>query len=235
LALMEPLRAQIPAAAFGPAYEPPRTDRPVDPTVGGLRENLRRAQKLLQEAGWTVQGGQLRNAKGEPMVLEYLDSAEGGGARVSAQWTRGLEKLGVRLRLRVVDYALYQQRLQKFDFDIISMAYQGSMIPGQEYADLFGSQAADTEDSGNFAGVKNPAIDSLIDHMVGATTKPDFLAACRALERVVSHSHYLLPQWYAPAHRLVYNGWRLQKPDVTPPYFQVVPWAMDTWWAREPK
>ncbi|MDR2154830.1 MAG: extracellular solute-binding protein [Burkholderiaceae bacterium] len=235
LTLMEPWRAHIPPAAFGPAYAPPRTDRPADPAVGGLRENLRRARQLLAEAGWTVQDGQLRNAQGKTMRLEYLDSGEGAAQRVAGPWIRSLEKLGVRLSIRIVDYALYQQRLRKFDFDIISLNIPGTPNPGQEYADLFGSQAADTEDSGNFAGVKNPAIDSLISHMVGASSKPDFLAACRALERVVSHSHYLLPQWYAPAHRMVYNAWRLQKPEVTPPYFQGVTWAMETWWAKPEK
>lgn len=233
LALMEPFRAQIPPAAFGPAYEPPRTDRPHDPKVGGLRENLRRAQQLLVQAGWTVQDGELRNAQGQPMVLEYLDSNE-GGARVVTPWMRNLDKLGIRLVYRPVDFALYQQRLQKFDFDITTIAYQGTLNPGQEYADLFGSKAADTEDSGNLAGVKSPAVDSLISHMVGANTRPEFLAACRALERVVSHSHYLLPQWYSPVHRLAYNAWRLQKPDVVPPYFRGETWAMETWWARQP-
>lgn len=233
LALMEPFRAQIPPAAFGPAYEPPRTDQPHDPKVGGLRENLRRAQLLLVQAGWTVQDGELRNAQGQPMVLEYLDSNE-GGARVVTPWMRNLDKLGIRLVYRPVDFALYQQRLQKFDFDITTIAYQGTLNPGQEYADLFGSKAADTEDSGNLAGVKSPAVDSLISHMVGADTRPEFLAACRALERVVSHSHYLLPQWYSPVHRLAYNAWRLQKPDVVPPYFRGETWAMETWWARQP-
>ena len=233
LALMEPFRAQIPPAAFGPAYEPPRTDRPHDPKVGGQRENLRRAQQLLVQAGWTVQDGELRNAQGQPMVLEYLDSNE-GGARVVTPWMRNLDKLGIRLVYRPVDFALYQQRLQKFDFDITTIAYQGTLNPGQEYADLFGSKAADTEDSGNLAGVKSPAVDSLISHMVGADTRPEFLAACRALERVVSHSHYLLPQWYSPVHRLAYKAWRLQKPDVVPPYFRGETWAMETWWARQP-
>lgn len=227
LALMTPFRADIPPAAFGPAFEPPRTDG----SDNGLRENLRRAQHLLAEAGWRVQGGVLTNAQGQPLVLEYLDSNE-GGARVVTPWMRNLEKLGIRLNFRPVDFALYQQRLQKFDFDITTIAYQGTLNPGQEYADLFGSRAADTEDSGNLAGVKSPAIDSLISHMVGARTHPDFLAACRALERVVSHSHYLLPQWYSPVHRLAYNAWRLDKPAVVPPYFRGEAWAIDTWWAR---
>ncbi|HNL41891.1 MAG TPA: extracellular solute-binding protein [Ottowia sp.] len=227
LALMTPFRADIPPAAFGPAFEPPRTDG----SDNGLRENLRQAQRLLAEAGWRVQGGVLTNAQGQPLVLEYLDSNE-GGARVVTPWMRNLEKLGIRLNFRPVDFALYQQRLQKFDFDITTIAYQGTLNPGQEYADLFGSRAADTEDSGNLAGVKNPAIDSLISHMVGARTHPDFLAACRALEREVSHSHYLLPQWYSPVHRLAYNAWRLDKPAVVPPYFRGEAWAIDTWWAR---
>lgn len=226
-ALMAPYQKDIPPAAFGPAFEPPRTDG----SDNGLRENLRRAQHLLAEAGWRVLDGVLVNAQGQPLVLEYLDSNE-GGARVVTPWMRNLEKLGVRLNFRPVDFALYQQRLQKFDFDITTIAYQGTLNPGQEYADLFGSRAADTEDSGNLAGVKNPAIDSLISHMVGARSHPEFLAACRALERVVSHSHYLLPQWYSPVHRLAYNAWRLDKPAVVPPYFRGEAWAIDTWWAR---
>ncbi len=228
-ALMAPFRQDIPAAAFGPAFEPSRTDQ----SPNGLRENLRRAQQLLREAGWRVQGGVLKNAQGQAMVLHYLDSNE-AGARVVAPWIRNLDKLGIQLSYRAVDFALYQQRLQTFDFDITSIAYPGTPNPGQEYADLFGSQAADTEDSGNLAGVKNPAVDSLISHMVGAQTKPDFLAACRALERVVSHEHYLLPQWYSPVHRLAYNAWRLAKPAVVPAYFQGEAWAIDTWWSRQP-
>ena len=233
LALMTPWRGKIPDAAFGPADEPPRTDRPHDPAVGGLRENLRRAQKLLADAGWTVQNGTLRNAQGQPFVLEYLDSNE-GGARVVTPWMRNLEKLGITLRFRPVDFALYQQRLQKFDFDVTTIAYAGTANPGQEYADLFGSQAADTEDSGNLAGVKSPAVDAILSHMVGAKTQPDYLAACHALERVITHSHVFIPQWFSGTHRLAYNAWRLERPTVTPPYFRGETWAIDTWWAIVP-
>ncbi len=233
LALMDPLRGQIPAAAFGIAYTPPRTDQPEDPAVGGLRENLRRAQQLLAEAGWTVQSGTLRNAQGQAFVLEYLDSNE-GGARVVTPWMRNLEKLGITLRFRPVDFALYQQRLQKFDFDITTIAYAGTANPGQEYADLFGSQAANTEDSGNLAGVKSAAVDSIISLMVSAKTEAQYRAACRTLDRVISHSHVLLPQWFAGTHRMAYNAWRLERPKVTPPYFRGETWAIDTWWARNP-
>lgn len=225
-ALLAPWRGQLPPAVFGPAYRAPRTDG-----ADSLRGNLRKAQALLREAGWTVQGGVLRNAQGQALELEYLDSNE-GGARVVTPWARNLEKLGIQLRFRPVDFALYQQRLRSFNFDITSLAYGGTHNPGPEYADLFGSQAADTEDSGNMAGVKSPAVDALIARMVGADTRPDFLAGCRALDRAIMHSHVLVPQWSASTHRMVYNAWRLDRPKDMPPYAAGEDWAMDTWWAK---
>ena len=226
LALLEPWRGRIPDAAFGPMAVPPRTDGPTT-----LRDNLRRARDLLKEAGWEVRDGALRNAKGEPLVLEYLDSNE-GGVRVIAPWQRNLEKLGIQLNFRPVDFALYQQRLQKFEFEITTLAYQGTHTPGQEYIDLFGSKAADTEASGNLTGVKNPAVDALLSKMVGARSKAELLPACRALERVIAHMHILIPQWTAGTHRIAYNAWRLALPAAMPPYAQGEDWAISTWWAR---
>jgi microcin C transport system substrate-binding protein len=226
LALLEPWRNQLPPQVFGKAYLPPRTDG-----SDSLRGNLRKAQALLREAGWTVRDGALRNAKGDVLALEYLDSAE-TGARVVTPWARNLSKLGVDLKFRPVDFALYQQRLRSFNFDITSLAYGGTHNPGPEYADLFGSKAADTEDSGNMAGVKSPAVDALIERMVGAGNRTDFLAACRALERVITHSHYLVPQWSASTHRMVYNTRRLARPDTMPPYATGEDWAIDTWWSK---
>jgi len=226
LALLEPLRASIPAAAFGPMTVPPRTDGD-----SSLRANLRRALALLKEAGWEVRDGKLRNARGEPMVFEYLDSNE-AGARVVTPWARNLEKIGVQLNFRPVDFALYQQRLQKFDFEVTSLAYQGTHSPGQEYADIFGSKAADTEDSGNLSGIKNPAVDRLIGQMTSANSKAELLPACRALERVISHSHLMVPQWTAGTHRIAYNAWRLAMPPQMPPYASGEGWAIDTWWAK---
>jgi len=226
LALLEPWRAQLPAAVLGPMTVPPRTD-----ASSSLRANLRQAQALLAQAGWTVQGGVLRNAQGQPFEVEYLDSNE-GSARVVTPWARNLEKLGIALKFRPVDFALYQQRLQKFEFDITSLAYGGTHNPGQEYADLFGSKAADQEDSGNMSGIKSEAVDALIARMTSANTKADLIPACRALDRVISHSHILIPQWSAPTHRMVYNAWRLDMPPAMPPYAGGENWAIDTWWAK---
>ena len=228
LALLEPWRKDLPPAVFGPMFEPPTTDGATT-----LRDNLRRAQALLQEAGWQVQDGVLRNASGQAMVLEYMDSSE-GGVRTLSSWMRNLQKLGITLKFRSVDFALYQQRLQKFDFDITTIAYQGTNNPGQEFADLFGSAAADQEDSGNFPGVKSPAVDAMIRAMVSAKTQEQMLPACHALDRIIAHGHYLIPQWSAGTHRMVYNAWRLDRPEVVPPYSTGEMWAVDTWWARSP-
>jgi microcin C transport system substrate-binding protein len=226
LSLLEPWRAKVPANVFGPMAVPPRTDG-----EHSLRDNLRQAQQLLKDAGWIYRDGALRNAKGEALELEYLDSAE-TGVRTVAPWVRNLEKIGVRLNFRPVDFALYQQRLQKFEFDITSIAYGGTHNPGQEYADMFGSKAADTEDSGNLAGIKNPAVDALVTQITAAKRKQDLVPACRALDRVIMHSHVLIPQWSAGTHRLAYNAWRLDKPAQMPPYAPGEGWAIDTWWAK---
>src|SRR5450830_1024383 len=123
LALMAPWRQDIPQAAFGPMALAPRTDGD-----SSLRANLRQAQALLKAAGWEVRDGVLRNAQGQTFEIEYLDSNE-SGARMAAPWARNLEKLGITLSFRPVDFALYQQRLQKFEFDITSIAYGGTHNP----------------------------------------------------------------------------------------------------------
>ena len=227
LALLAPYRKQLPAAVFGSGYLAPRTDTPT-----GLRGNLRQAQALLQAAGWRLGTDHiLRNAQGQKLELEYLDSGE-TGSRTVTPWARNLEKLGIVLKIRPTDFALYQQRLQKFDFDITTIAYGGSNNPGQEYAEIFGSKAADTEDSGNYAGVKNPAVDALVARLVAAKSKAELLPACRALDRVIAHNAYLVPQWAATSHRMVYNPRHLAYRSPMPAYAQAEDWAMQTWWVK---
>ena len=226
LALLEPWRGNIPDASFGLMYQPPRTDG-----SNSLRANLRLAQQLLKDAGWEYRDGALRNAKDQAMELEYLDSSE-GSVRVVSPWMRNLEKLGIKLKFRSADFSLYQQRLQKFDFDIVSLAFAGTNNPGQEFADTFGSKAATQEDSSNLSGIQSKAVDALIAQMVAAKSKAELLPACKALDRVIMHSHILIPEWSATTHRMVYNAWRLARPATMPPYAQGEAWAIDTWWAR---
>jgi microcin C transport system substrate-binding protein len=151
---------------------------------------------------------------------------------VVTPWARNLEKLGIELKFRPVDFALYQQRLRTFDYDIISIAFGGTNNPGSEYADLFGSVAAKTDDSGNLAGVSSPAADAVLAQMTAAKTRPAFLAACRALDRMITSGYYLVPQWSATTHRMVYNASRLARPETMPPYAPGETWAIDTWWTQ---
>jgi microcin C transport system substrate-binding protein len=233
LALLEPFRSRLPAEAFGPMALPPRTDG-----NGSLRENLRRAQALLNGAGWTWRDGALRNAQGEAFILEMLDTTEGKSASTLASWQRALEKLGITLKLRSVDFALYQERLDAFGFEMVVIAYPGTHFPGSDYADLFGSKAADTPGSSNLAGIKSPAVDSLLSHLTSAENRNEFLAACRALDRVIAHGHYLIPAWTSRDTRIVYNAWKLERPAAVPPYppegIPYMDWPMMVWWARTP-
>lgn len=227
LALLEPWRGKIPDAVFGAMYEPPTTEG----EGHSLRENLRRARELLREAGWIYKDGALRNAQGQPMVLEYLDSRE-GGIRTVGPWIQNLEKLGIQLRFVSVDFALYQQRVDKFDYDIITLAIPGTHNPGQELADLFGSKAADVEGSASYAGVKNPAVDALIKSIVSARSLQELLPACKALDRVIMHNHYHIPQWTLASHRMVYNQQKLAYQAPMPPYARAEEWVMSTWWKQ---
>jgi microcin C transport system substrate-binding protein len=225
--LLTPWKGRIPDAVFGPMYTPPTTVGPGH----SLRENLRKAQALLKEAGWEYRDGALRNPQGQPFVLEYMDSKE-GGVRTVTPWMRNLEKLGIELKFASVDFALYQQRLDKFEFDLTTINFPGTFNPGQQLADVFGSKAADTEGSGNYTGIKDPAVDALVAAAAGAKSKAELLPACRALDRVIMHSHYLVPQWSLSAHRMAYNAWRLGFKEPMPPYAPAEEWVMFYWWSK---
>jgi microcin C transport system substrate-binding protein len=233
LALLQPYRASLPPETFGTMAVPPRTDQ-----GNTLRDNLLKARALLAEAGWTYRDGALRNAKGEPFVIEYLESLEGRGVTTTAAWRRALEKLGIDFQLREVDFALYQQRLDTFSFDMVSIAFPGTHFPGSEYADLFGSKAADVQGATNLWGIKSPAVDALIARLSVVDNRADFLVTCRALDRVIAHGHYMVPGWTTPSRRIAYSDWKLERPAVVPIYppegIPYMDWFITTWWARMP-
>ena len=232
-ALMEPFRPMLPPETFGNMAVPPRTDGD-----NSLRANLRRARALLKEAGWELRDGALRNAKGEAFTIELLDSTEGKSETTTASWKRSLEKLGIELKYRTVDFALNEERMRTFKFEMTGVSFPGTHFPGSEYADLLGSKAADTQDSGNLAGIKSPAVDALIKRISGADNRDTFLDACRALDRVVAHGHYMIPAWTSSESRVAYSKWKLERPAMVPPHPpEGVPymlWPMTTWWARMP-
>ncbi|MGQ2980596.1 MAG: extracellular solute-binding protein [Polaromonas sp.] len=225
LALLEPLRARLRPEVFGPALISPSTAPP-----SSLRENLRKARALLAEAGWTYRDGALRNAKGEAFTIEFLND-QPSLIRVATPFQGALKKLGIEMRFRTVDFSLSQQRMDNFDFEMTTRRLPGSTAPGGELFELFGSKAADTPGSANTWGIRDPAVDVLVGKVVSAKTRPELATAMRALDRVLSHGHYSIPQYYGNAFLIGYRPAPFVLPDTIPPYYQSDVWAMSTWWA----
>jgi microcin C transport system substrate-binding protein len=225
LALLEPLRAQLKPEVFGPVPVSPSTTPP-----GSLRENLRQAQALLREAGWTYRDGALRNAQGEAFTMEFLND-QPSLVRIVGPFQKALEKLGITMTYRVVDFSLAKQKMDAFDFEVTTLRLPGSTAPGGELLELFGSRAAATPGSANVWGIADPAVDALLQKVVTAKTRPELGAAMRALDRVLTHGYYSVPQYYGDAFFIGYRPGRFVLPKIIPPYYQADTWAMSTWWA----
>ncbi len=231
LALLEPLRSRLPASVFSQAVpQPPQTDLATD-SGHTLRDHLRQARALLQEAGWTYREGALRNAQGEALSIEFLDNGSSMG-RVVTPFAKNLEKLGIQVRYKVIDFALLQKRMDVFDFDIISNRSVGSEAPGTELQERFGSKSADIEGSGNVLGLKDPAVDALLDKAVGATTRPELVNSLRALDRVLRHGHYVVPHWYGAVHRVAWRAAVFERPTQVPRFYQPENWVTTVWWSK---
>ena len=230
LALLRPLASKLPPQVLTQAVPvPPITE--LNPSTGEtLRDHLRRARTLLAQAGWRYRDGALRNDKGEAFTLEFLDNS-GAMARVVTPYAKNLEKLGIQVTTKMVDFAVLQKRLDVFDFEVISNRTVGSDTPGTELFERFGSRAARTEGSGNLMGVTDPAVDALLEHVIAARTRPQLITAVRALDRVLRFGHYSVPHWYGAVHRVAWRNGRFEQPSVAPRYYQPEPWAVSTWWA----
>jgi microcin C transport system substrate-binding protein len=230
LAVLEPLRRQLPPEVYTEeAPLPPFTS--LDPASGQtLRDNLRRARDLLAAAGWTYRDGALRNARGEPFTIEFLDNS-GSMSRVVTPYARNLEKLGIQVNTKVIDFAILQKRMDVFDFEIISNRLIGSEAPGTELLERYGSKSADVEGSSNVIGLKDPAVDAILDQVISARTRPELVARLQALDRVLRHGHYAVPHWYSGVHRVAWRAGRFEQPAVTPRYYQPESWVTSVWWA----
>jgi len=225
LALLEPLRDKLAPGVFGLVPVGASTTPP-----GSLRDNLRKAQALLKEAGWAYKDGALRNAKGEAFTMEFLND-QPSLIRVVGPFQKALEKLGITLQYRVVDFSLSKQKMDAFDFEVTTARLPGSTAPGGELIERFGSEAAKTPGSSNIWGIADPAVDALLQKIVTATTRPDLSAAARALDRVLTHGHYSVPQYYGDAFLIGYRPGQFVLPALIPPYYDAGLWAMSTWWA----
>ena len=234
LALLEPFRAELPATVFGPAFRAPRNDT----SPNALRNNLKRAAELLAQAGWTVAAdGRLRNAAGEAFEIEFFDPTS---ADRLSDYQRNLEKLGIRLSARQIDYALFTRRVDTFDYDIVIIVEGKFTLPNPaDLQSLYGSKSADEEASGAYRGVKSRAVDALIDRIGRATTLAELRSAARALDRVVMWHHWQVPQLYTRSYPVSYWA-KFGMPAVQAKYYEIDsavgdhgnPWPLWTWWDK---
>jgi microcin C transport system substrate-binding protein len=227
LEILNEVKSEVPPEVFTTPYKSPQA-----PTPEALRNNLREALRLLGEAGWTIKetSGKrlLTNEKGETLSVEFLLNAP-TFERVVLSYKPNLDRLGIETTIRTVDPAQYENRMRAFDFDITIDSWGQSLSPGNEQRDFWGSAAADREGSQNTVGIKNPAIDKLIDKVIFTKDRDDLVAATRALDRVLLWNHYVVPQWSTPEYRYVY--WkRIAHPEKLPEYGLAFP---DIWWSAD--
>ncbi|MDP2618973.1 MAG: extracellular solute-binding protein [Hyphomicrobiales bacterium] len=226
LEILSPIKDQVPPEVFTEEYE-----NPVNGSPGEQRANLRMARDLLAEAGWEIRDGALANSEtGAPMEVEFL-LVSPTFERIVLPYVQSLGRLGIKAGVRTVDASQYQSRLDTFDFDIVVANWQQSLSPGNEQRDFWGSAAADRNGSRNLVGIKNEAIDHLIDKIIFAKDREELVAACRALDRVLLWNHYVVPQWHVPYDRIA--RWdRFGRPGTMPDYSIGFP---TIWWWDEAK
>ncbi len=212
LEILETVRDKVPPEVFTTAYT-----NPVNGSPENVRANLREATRLLKEAGYEIRNQKLVNAKtGEPMSIEIL-TEDPNVERFILFYKPSLERLGISVIVRTVDDPQYENRLRSWDYDIIIASWPESLSPGNEQRDFWSSQAADTPGSRNYIGIKNPAIDALIERVIFAKDRAELVAATRALDRVLLWNHYVVPQFTSDKSRTA--RWdRFGRPDPLPKY-----------------
>ncbi|UVK95640.1 extracellular solute-binding protein [Pseudomonas atacamensis] len=218
--MLKPYKEQLPARLFTEPFSLPKTDG-----RGIPRETMRKALALLAEAGWKLHGQRLQDKDGQPLRFELLlvnPSLE----RLYQPYIENLNSIGIDARLRTVDRAQYKQRLDQFDFDMISMTLGQTLSPGLEQWQYFHSSQVNVKGSKNYAGIANPVVDHLLEQLLAARTRDEQVAAGKALDRVLLWEHYSIPNWYLNYHRLAYRN-RLAFV-TTPPYTL----GLSAWWLK---
>ncbi len=211
-ALLERYRGKVPEQVFSQVYEPPATDG-----SGRLRRNLRAAARLLRTAGWSVKDNRLvEDRTGKPMEIEFMLQSP-PFERVVAPLIRNLGRLGIRGAIRLVDTSQYINRLRSFDFDMVVHSWGQSESPGNEQRDFWSSDAANRQGSQNVSGIRDAAVDGLIEALIAAPDRKSLVSASRALDRVLLWNHYAVPQWHARFDRIAYWD-KFGRPAKTPKY-----------------
>ncbi len=197
------------------------------------RAGIVKAQDLLAEAGWEIKDGVMTSPEGKPLNFTILASS--GSSEVLAIlniYTQALERIGVFATVDAIDQAQYRERTDTFDYDMTYFTRGLSLSPGNEQLAYWGMDAADTEGSRNMAGIKVPAIDAMVQEMLTVESREDYLAAVKALDRILMSGRYVIPIWYSPVSRLAHNK-ELKRPDVVPAYGDWPGYLPDVWWIEE--
>jgi microcin C transport system substrate-binding protein len=221
LAILEEFRGQVPDEVFTTEFKLPVHDSPQ-----ASRENLRKAMQLFVEAGWQSRGGRLvNNDTGQQLTIEFLGD-DPTDERIMKPFIDNLNRLGIATSIRIVDASQYVNRVRAFDYDVIVAVMSQSLSPGNEQRDFFSSAAADQPDSRNYAGIKDPVVDKLVERVIFASDREDLIAATQALDRVLVWGYYLVPHWHAANLRLAYWD-KFGIPPEQPSYIGV---DIDSWW-----
>ncbi|MEM7424889.1 MAG: extracellular solute-binding protein [Pseudomonadota bacterium] len=225
LALLEGYRGQVPAEVFEDAVTAPVTN-----ASGQDRKMLRKASRLLKQAGWEIKDGKRVNASGEPFTIEFLDYSP-SFERITAPYIKNLKILGIEAKIRLVDPAQYERRRKSFDFDVTTTRFVIRQTPGVELENYFGSGSATVEGSQNLSGISSPVVDKLISNVLKAGSREDLNTAARALDRVLRAEHFWVPHWNKAAHNMAYWN-KFSRPATKPKYARGI---IDTWWYDEAK
>jgi microcin C transport system substrate-binding protein len=222
LELLEAMRDKVPPQVFTTPYS-----NPVSGNQNAVRNNLRESLRLFREAGYEVRNQQIVNEKtGEPFEIELLTNAP-LFERIYLFYKPSLERLGITVSVRTVDEAHYENRLRSWDFDIVTYAWGESLLPANEQRGFWGSQAADQAGSDNIGGIKNPAVDEMIEKVIFAKTRDELVAAAKALDRILLWNQYVVPQWsYGKLRTARWN--RFSRPNPLPKYGMAAFPAL--WW-----
>jgi microcin C transport system substrate-binding protein len=194
---------------------------------GQDRTLLRKASQLLQEAGCVIKDSKRVLPNGEAFKIEFLVD-EPSLQPHHAPYIKNLATLGIEATLRIVDAVQYRARVEDFDFDVTMERFSASATPGDSLRPFFTSQAAATKGSYNLAGIASPAIDALIDKIIGADNRTDLTVACRAFDRVFRAGRYWVPQWFRATHPIAY--WDVFDHPPKPARYAQGVGAPDTWW-----
>lgn len=221
LKILEPLRGKVPEQVFTEVFH-----NPVSDGSGMIREQQRQAYKLLQEAGWKIVDDKMVDAQGKPASIEFL-LAQTEFERILLPFKRNLADLGIELNIRRVDVSQYITRLRSRDYDMIVGGYPQSNSPGNEQREFWSSAAADNPGSRNFIGLRDPAIDQLVDQLINADSRQSLIDHCRALDRVLLWGYYVIPNWHIKTWRVAYWN-HIGHPNVSPKYDI----GIDTWWIK---